>query len=162
MNVIVSLNMMEHANLMNLPHASESAEALYRLMYSSRVGEFFYPPYTPEVLERYIPEGNYYYENRPDKENARLIWDKIERNAMGYNDAAQAFGNNQLDAFWLFTALASAILMKRQDYWIFLTSRQRKQAGKRYSGSRDSLKSMVLLAMQERKARSWLKKQRIR
>jgi TRAP-type uncharacterized transport system substrate-binding protein len=30
------------------------------------------------------------------------VWDKIERNAMGYNDAAAAFGNNQLDAFWLF------------------------------------------------------------
>jgi TRAP transporter TAXI family solute receptor len=29
------------------------------------------------------------------------VWDKIERNAMGYNDAAAAFGNNQLDAFWL-------------------------------------------------------------
>ena len=26
------------------------------------------------------------------------IWEKIERNAMGYNDAAQAFGNNQLKA----------------------------------------------------------------
>ncbi|PID63935.1 MAG: C4-dicarboxylate ABC transporter substrate-binding protein [Gammaproteobacteria bacterium] len=40
------------------------------------------------------------------------IWDKIERNAMGYNDAAQAFGNNQLDAFWLFTAFPSgAVIM---------------------------------------------------
>ncbi len=35
------------------------------------------------------------------------IWDKIERNAIGYNDAAAAFGNNQLDAFWLFTAFPS-------------------------------------------------------
>lgn len=43
------------------------------------------------------------------------IWDKIERNAMGYNDAAQAFGNNQLDAFWLFTAFPSgAIIMAAQ------------------------------------------------
>jgi TRAP-type uncharacterized transport system substrate-binding protein len=33
------------------------------------------------------------------------VWDKIERNAMGYNDAAAAFGNNQLDAFWLFVAI---------------------------------------------------------
>ena len=32
------------------------------------------------------------------------IWDRVERNAMGYNDAAAAFGNKQLDAFWLFTA----------------------------------------------------------
>lgn len=84
MNVIVSLNMMEHANLMNLPHASESAEALYRLMYSSRVGEFFYPPYAPEVLEMYIPEGDYSYANRPNKENARLIWDKIESGEWPY------------------------------------------------------------------------------
>jgi gamma-glutamyltranspeptidase/glutathione hydrolase len=78
MNVVIAINMMEHANLMNLPHASESAEALYRLMYSSRVGEFFYPPYTPEVLETYIPEGDYSYEHLANKGNARLIWDRIE------------------------------------------------------------------------------------
>jgi TRAP transporter TAXI family solute receptor len=34
---------------------------------------------------------------------------------MGYNDAAQAFGNNQLDAFWLFTAFPSgAVIMAAQ------------------------------------------------
>jgi TRAP transporter TAXI family solute receptor len=43
------------------------------------------------------------------------VWDKIERNAMGYNDAAQAFGNNQLDAFWLFTGYPSgAVIMAAQ------------------------------------------------
>ena len=43
------------------------------------------------------------------------IWDEIERNAMGYNDAAAAFGNNQLDAFWLFTAFPSgAVIMAAQ------------------------------------------------
>jgi TRAP transporter TAXI family solute receptor len=43
------------------------------------------------------------------------IWDKVERNAMGYNDAANAFGNNQLDAFWLFTAFPSgAVIMAAQ------------------------------------------------
>lgn len=43
------------------------------------------------------------------------IWDKIERNAMGYNDASQAFGNGQLDAFWLFTAFPSgAVIMAAQ------------------------------------------------
>lgn len=43
------------------------------------------------------------------------IWDKIERNAMGYDDAAAAFGNNQLDAFWLFTAYPSgAVVMAAQ------------------------------------------------
>lgn len=43
------------------------------------------------------------------------IWEKIERNAMGYNDAAAAFGNNQLDAFWLFTAFPSgAVIMAAQ------------------------------------------------
>ena len=43
------------------------------------------------------------------------IWDKIERNALGYNDAANAFGNNQLDAFWLFTAFpSSAVIMAAQ------------------------------------------------
>nr|VFJ44772.1 MAG: hypothetical protein BECKFW1821A_GA0114235_100823 [Candidatus Kentron sp. FW] len=43
------------------------------------------------------------------------IWNKVERNAMGYNDAANAFGNNQLDAFWLFTAFPSgAVIMAAQ------------------------------------------------
>ncbi len=43
------------------------------------------------------------------------IWEKIKRNAMGYNDAAAAFGNNQLDAFWLFTAFPSgAVIMAAQ------------------------------------------------
>ena len=43
------------------------------------------------------------------------IWDRIERNAIGYNDAAAAFGNNQLDAFWLFTAFPSgAVIMAAQ------------------------------------------------
>jgi TRAP transporter TAXI family solute receptor len=40
------------------------------------------------------------------------IWDKIERNAMGYNAAADAFGNNQLDAFWLFTAYPSPAVIQ--------------------------------------------------
>ncbi|MCG6869955.1 MAG: TAXI family TRAP transporter solute-binding subunit [Gammaproteobacteria bacterium] len=43
------------------------------------------------------------------------VWDEIERNAVGYNDAAAAFGNNQLDAFWLFTAFPSgAVIMAAQ------------------------------------------------
>ncbi|ADU63991.1 MAG: TAXI family TRAP transporter solute-binding subunit [Pseudodesulfovibrio sp.] len=43
------------------------------------------------------------------------VWDKIERNAMGYDDAAQAFGNEQLDAFWLLTnAPAGAVMMAAQ------------------------------------------------
>ena len=49
------------------------------------------------------------------------VWDNIERNAMGYNDAAQAFGNNQLDAFWLFTAFPSgAVMMAAQTNHIAL------------------------------------------
>jgi len=39
------------------------------------------------------------------------VWDKIERNAMGYNEAANAFGNHQLDAFWLFTATPNGAVM---------------------------------------------------
>ncbi len=43
------------------------------------------------------------------------VWDKVKRNAMGYNDAANAFGNKQLDAFWLFTAFPSgAVIMAAQ------------------------------------------------
>jgi len=78
MNVVVAINMMEHAGLAHLPHASESSESLYRLMYSSRVGEFFYPPYAPEILETYMPEADFSYPRRADKENARFIWERIE------------------------------------------------------------------------------------
>ena len=43
------------------------------------------------------------------------VWDTIKRNPMGYNDAAAAFGNKQLDAFWLFTAFPSgAVIMAAQ------------------------------------------------
>ena len=43
------------------------------------------------------------------------IWDQVKSNAMGYNDAAAAFGNKQLDAFWLFTAFPSgAVIMAAQ------------------------------------------------
>lgn len=78
MNVVVSINMMEEAGLMDLEHVSGSAAALYRLMYSSRVGELFYLPYTPEILENNIPEGDFSYAARARKENARYIWDRIE------------------------------------------------------------------------------------
>jgi TRAP transporter TAXI family solute receptor len=44
------------------------------------------------------------------------VWDKIERNAMGYSDSAQAFINNQLDAFWVFSAFPNtAISMAAQE-----------------------------------------------
>ncbi len=39
------------------------------------------------------------------------VWDKIERNAVGYDDAANYFGNNQLDAFWLFVGYPSGAVM---------------------------------------------------
>ena len=43
------------------------------------------------------------------------LWDKIERNAMGYSDAAAAFGNRQLDAFWVFAGFpVGAIIMAAQ------------------------------------------------
>jgi TRAP transporter TAXI family solute receptor len=40
------------------------------------------------------------------------IWDKIDRYALGYNDSAEAFGNNELDAFWLFTAYPSSAVIR--------------------------------------------------
>jgi len=53
------------------------------------------------------------------------VWNKIERNAMGYNDAAAAFGNNQLDAFWLFTAFPSgAVIIAAQTNDIDLVNLQ--------------------------------------
>jgi TRAP transporter TAXI family solute receptor len=43
------------------------------------------------------------------------VWDKIERNAMGYSDAAAAFGNNQLDAFWVFAGFpVGGVMMAAQ------------------------------------------------
>lgn len=60
------------------------------------------------------------------------VWDKVERNAMGYNDAAAAFGNNQLDAFWLFTGFPSgAVIMAAQTNDIALVdlAEDAKQSG---------------------------------
>lgn len=43
------------------------------------------------------------------------VWDRVKRNPMGYNDAAAAFGNNQLDAFWIFAGFPSgAVIMAAQ------------------------------------------------
>lgn len=54
------------------------------------------------------------------------IWDKIDRNAMGYNDAAQAFGNNQLDAFWLLTGFPSgAVILAAQNNDIEMVNLQK-------------------------------------
>ncbi|MBF0411389.1 MAG: TAXI family TRAP transporter solute-binding subunit [Desulfamplus sp.] len=35
------------------------------------------------------------------------LWNKIEKRGVGYNDAARAFKNNEIDAFWVFSALPS-------------------------------------------------------
>jgi gamma-glutamyltranspeptidase/glutathione hydrolase len=78
MSVVLGINLMECAGLTNLGHCTSSAAALYRLMYSVRVGEFFYAPYAPGIIKTYIPEGDFSYESRAKKETARLIWEKIE------------------------------------------------------------------------------------
>jgi gamma-glutamyltranspeptidase/glutathione hydrolase len=78
MNIIEALNLMEIANLAGLDHCTESADALYRLIYCSRVGEFYYRAYAPEIIKKFIPGGDFSYESRANKENARLIWAKIE------------------------------------------------------------------------------------
>jgi gamma-glutamyltranspeptidase/glutathione hydrolase len=78
MNVVLAFNLMEAADLKSHDHYSRSAEALYRLIYSSRVGEFFYPPYTPEILTARISKGDFTYKSLAKKETARLIWSTIE------------------------------------------------------------------------------------
>jgi gamma-glutamyltranspeptidase/glutathione hydrolase len=78
MNVVLGINLMECANLAAFGHCSSSADALYRLMYCSRVGEFFYLPYAPEIIKTHIPDGDFSYEFRANKENAQLIWARIE------------------------------------------------------------------------------------
>ncbi|MDY6855603.1 MAG: TAXI family TRAP transporter solute-binding subunit [Thermodesulfobacteriota bacterium] len=61
------------------------------------------------------------------------IWDKIKRNAMGYNDAANAFGNRQLDAFWLFTAFPSgAVIMAAQTNYIALIDLDKAASSSRF------------------------------
>ena len=78
MMVVFSLNLMECANLTSFDHYTRSAEALYRLIYSSRIPEFLYLPYAPEILETQIPEGDFSYASLAKKENARLIWNRVE------------------------------------------------------------------------------------
>ncbi len=78
MRVVLGINLMECANLAAFDHCTRSADALYRLMYCSRVGEFFGFPYAPEIVKMHIPDGNFTYDACAEKENARLIWDSIE------------------------------------------------------------------------------------
>lgn len=40
------------------------------------------------------------------------IWDKVDRNFLGYREAAGAFSNRQLDAFWLFTGFPNASVIE--------------------------------------------------
>ena len=40
------------------------------------------------------------------------IWDKIKRNFLGYRQAAGAFKNKQLDAFWLFTGFPNSAVIE--------------------------------------------------
>lgn len=75
--VVLSINLMECANLASFPHASLSAEALYRLILCSRIPEFFYPPYAPEILSNLVPGGDFSYAARADKLNAQLIWNMV-------------------------------------------------------------------------------------
>lgn len=78
MRVVLGINLMECANLAAFDHCSRSADALYRLMYCSRVGEFFGFPYAPEIVKMHIPGGDFTYDACAKKENARLIWNSVE------------------------------------------------------------------------------------
>lgn len=78
MKVVLGINLMECANLTAFDHCTRSADALYRLMYCSRVGEFFDFPYAPEIIKLHIPQGDFSYESCAKKENAQLIWNNIE------------------------------------------------------------------------------------
>ncbi len=40
------------------------------------------------------------------------LWDKIDRNFLGYRQAADAFKNNQLDAFWVFVGFPNASVIE--------------------------------------------------
>ncbi len=40
------------------------------------------------------------------------IWDKIERDFLGYREAASAFNNRQLDAFWVFAGFPNASVIE--------------------------------------------------
>ena len=49
------------------------------------------------------------------KVDGKSVWDSIERNALGYNAAADAFNNKQLDAFWVFAGYpVSAVIRAAQ------------------------------------------------
>jgi gamma-glutamyltranspeptidase/glutathione hydrolase len=77
MNVIQAFNLLDCAGVADLPHYSQSAEALYRMIYGLRISQLFDMPYTPEVINDYIPEGDFSYHGRQTKESAQLIWNKV-------------------------------------------------------------------------------------
>ena len=93
--VVLGINLMDCMGLAGLPHCSISAEALYRLIYASRVGEFFDAAYTPEIIGGHIPEGDFSYDALRDKRNAELIWSRIQNGEWGAIEADIArYGNS--------------------------------------------------------------------
>jgi len=76
----LGINLMECAGLSNYDHYTRSAESLYRLMYCSRTGEFFYPPYSPEILNNSIKDADITFDSFWKMENAEKIWEMIEKN----------------------------------------------------------------------------------
>src|SRR5262249_1951265 len=75
-NTIEALNLLEEADLKRHGHYTVSPESLYDFIQICQVGHFL-PYWTPELVKMYLPGIDPAPEARVKKENARLLWQKM-------------------------------------------------------------------------------------
>ena len=78
-NAIEAFNLLEAADLKRHGHYTTSAQSLYDFIQICRAGYFLAFP--PEFIKMYLPELDLAPESRIKKENARLLWQKMNEPA---------------------------------------------------------------------------------
>src|SRR5262245_11977194 len=79
LQTIEALNLVEAADLKRHGHYTTSAQSLYDFIQICRAGYFLAFP--PEFIKMYLPELDLAPESRIKKENARLLWQKMNEPA---------------------------------------------------------------------------------
>jgi gamma-glutamyltranspeptidase/glutathione hydrolase len=79
-NTIEALNLLELADLKRQGHYTTSAQSLYEFIQICRAG-YFLSYFAPEWVKMYLPGLDLAPESRVKKENARLLWQKMNEPA---------------------------------------------------------------------------------
>jgi gamma-glutamyltranspeptidase / glutathione hydrolase len=79
-NTIEALNLLEAADLKRHGHYTTSAQSLYDFIQICRAG-YFLSYLAPEFVKMYLPELDLSPESRVKKDNARLLWQKMNETA---------------------------------------------------------------------------------